>query len=69
MLSTHTREQAEFFPEEEAALYYRNLDELDAKLDRALGDRAWAARARRRAAAIAAGHTYTQRVKTMLHAL
>lgn len=69
MLSTHTREQAEFFPEEEAALYYRNLDELDAKLDRALGDRAWSARARRRAAAIAAGHTYTQRVKTMLHAL
>jgi hypothetical protein len=69
MLATYTREQGEFFPEEEAALYYRDPDELDAKLDRALGDRAWAARARRRAAAIAADHTYTERARTMLRAL
>jgi spore maturation protein CgeB len=66
MLSTYTDEQAEFFPDGEAALYYRDAAELDDKLDRALKDRAWAARARRRAAAIAAGHTYTERVKTML---
>jgi spore maturation protein CgeB len=65
MLSTYTAEQAEFFPEDEAALYYREPREMDDKIDRVLKDRAWADALRRRAAAIAAQHHYAERAKVI----
>lgn len=69
MLATFTSEQAEFFPEGEAAMYYRDPNELEEHIDRALRDRAWSARIRTKALAIAAEHTYAARMKTMLGAL
>lgn len=66
MLSTYTAEQAELFPEGEAALYYRDPAEIDDKIKRALMDRPWAKELRRRAIAISANHHYTERAKTML---
>jgi len=65
MLSTYTAEQAEFFPEEEAALYYRKPEEIDENIERALKDETWADRLRGRAMMIAADHHYTERVKAM----
>ncbi len=73
MLSTYTDEQAAFFPENEAALYYRDPSELDDQIDRVLRDAAWAARLRANATAIAATHDYRQRAKIiaadLLHGL
>jgi hypothetical protein len=69
MLSTYTPEQDDFFPEGEAALYYRNPAELDDTIDRAVNDRSWAARLRARAVTIAANHGYTERARTMLSEL
>lgn len=69
MLSTYTDEQAAFFPEGEAAVYYRHPSELDDQIDRILCDRVWATRVRTRAASIAAAHTYAARVTTMLEEL
>jgi hypothetical protein len=65
MLSTYTAEQAEFFPEGEAALYYRDPGEMDGKIERALKDRTWAERLKQQAIRIAADHHYTVRVKVM----
>jgi hypothetical protein len=65
MLSTYTAEQAEFFPDGEAALYYRDPAEIDEQIERALCDRPWAARLRRCAVTIAANHQYTHRARTV----
>jgi spore maturation protein CgeB len=65
LLSTYTVEQAEFFPENEAAIYYRDSGEIDDKLDRVVRDRNWAERLRHRASAIAAQHPHTERAKTI----
>ncbi|MBI4514602.1 MAG: glycosyltransferase [Deltaproteobacteria bacterium] len=65
MLSTYTAEQAEFFPEDQAALYYREPAEIDDKIERIRGDRPWAARLRKNALALAAGHQYTERAQTI----
>ena len=65
ILGNATDEQAAFFPENEAALYYRDPSELDDQIDRALRDKAWAARLRASAAAIAATHDYRERAKTI----
>jgi len=65
MLSTYTVEQAEFFPEGEAALYYRDPAEIDDTIARALRDRCWAERIRQRAYTIAANHPYTDRARVM----
>ena len=62
LMSTYTAEQAEFFPEEEAALYYREPGEIDEKIHRVLKDRAWARGIREKATAISASHHYTERV-------
>jgi len=66
MLATYTVEQHEFFPENEAALYYRNPGEIDDKIERVLKDPQWAARLRQQAMTIAAQHHYTERVKVVL---
>jgi spore maturation protein CgeB len=66
MLSTYTAEQAEFFPEDEAALYYRDPDEIDDKIDRVLQDPVWAETLRRHALAIATQHHYTERARAIV---
>lgn len=66
MISIYTDEQAEFFPEDEAALYYREPAELDDKIDRVVADAPWAEGIRQRALAIAANHSYTDRARAML---
>ena len=66
MLATYTREQAEFFPEGEAAWYYRSAAELDDLLDRLLGDPIGQARIRSQAAAIAKNHDYRYRARQIL---
>jgi spore maturation protein CgeB len=65
MLSTYTAEQAEFFPENEAALYYREPGEIDDKIEHILTDREWAQTLRQRAFAIAGKHHYTERAKVI----
>lgn len=65
MLSSYTDDQAALFPQNEAALYYRDPAELDDQLDRVLGDKAWAARLRANAAAIAVTHDYRERAKVI----
>ena len=66
MLSTYTKEQADFFPEDEAACYYRTKEELDPKIDRLLEDRPFRERIARNAMHIASQHTYRERAATML---
>ncbi len=65
MLSTYTAEQAEFFPEDEAALYYRDPAEIDEQIGRALQEPRWADRLRQQAVAIAADHHYTKRARAI----
>jgi len=66
MLASYTDEQAEFFPENEAAAYYRSPEELDAKIDWLLGDDALRMRIRGNAARLAASQTYDYRAVEML---
>jgi spore maturation protein CgeB len=69
MLASYTAEQAAIFPEGEAAAYYRTPDELDDLVRRLCEDRAWTARLRRNATAIAAEHSYGRRAAHVLAAL
>jgi spore maturation protein CgeB len=69
MLSRYTPEQAAFFPENEAAVYYRDPAELDECLTRVRADTGWAARLRERAVAIAREHTYRHRARAILSEL
>lgn len=69
MVSTHTREQEEFFPEGEAACYYRDPEEMDAIIERLLGDRHLRHRIRANALRIARGHTYEHRARELLKIL
>jgi hypothetical protein len=69
MLTRYTRVQDEFFPEDQAALYYRSAEELEDKLRWALGDRELRGRIRRQAALLAAPHTYKARAAALLGAL
>jgi spore maturation protein CgeB len=66
MLAPYTDEQAEFFPESEAAAYYRSPQELDAKIDWLLGDDTLRKRIRGNAARLAASQTYDHRALEML---
>jgi spore maturation protein CgeB len=66
MLARYTAAQAEFFPEDEAAVYYRSPRELDAKLDLLLGDAALRERIRRNAVKLAAFQTYDHRAVEVL---
>lgn len=66
MLATYTGEQASFFPQGEAALYYRNPSEIDGHIDRLRAEPDFADRLRRNALTIARDHSYERRAATML---
>lgn len=66
MLSRYTAEQNEIFPENIAAAYYRNPDELDDKIEQLLNDDALRERIRREAIRLCAAHTYDERAAQVL---
>ncbi|MGH9316877.1 MAG: glycosyltransferase family protein [Thermoanaerobaculia bacterium] len=66
MLSTYTPEQDEFFPEGEAAFYYRDPGEIDDVLSRLEAQPSLVSRVRDKAEAIARENTYERRVTQML---
>lgn len=66
MLSSYTKEQDEFFPENEAAMYYRHPSELDEKIQQLVDDPRLRARLRANALEIAARHTYRARARKIL---
>jgi len=68
MLSRFSTAQNEFFPEGEAALYYRSPDEIDDKLDLLLADYDLRLRLRRNGARLAAAQTYDVRAAEVLRA-
>jgi spore maturation protein CgeB len=69
MLSSYTAEQAEFFPEGEAAWYYRDPVELDGLLERLLSDKEAQARTRTAALRMAQDHSYDKRAQELVAAL
>ena len=69
MLARYSAAQAEFFPENEAAAYYRSPEELDAKIDWLLGDAALRKRIRGNALRLAASQTYDRRAAEVLRGL
>lgn len=66
MLATYTDEQNEFFPEGEAAVYYRDPLELDDIIERLLKDRKEREHIRDNAYRIAREHNYIKRAKELL---
>jgi spore maturation protein CgeB len=66
MLASYSSAQDEFFPENEAALYYRSPEEIDDKIELLLGDRELRARIRAKAARLAAAQTYDVRAGQVL---
>jgi spore maturation protein CgeB len=66
MLARYSDAQAEFFPENEAAAYYRSPEEIDARIDWLLGDAALRERIRRNAVRLAASQTYDHRAAEVL---
>ena len=66
MLARYSAEQVEFFPEGEAAVYYRSPAELDDKIAWVLNDPELRARIRRNAARLAAAQTYDVRAAHVL---
>jgi len=68
MLAHHTQEQEEFFPEGEAAFYYRTPQELDSKLDTILHDPGRRAAVAKNALRIAQQNTYLHRAADLLKA-
>jgi hypothetical protein len=66
MLARYSDAQAEFFPENEAAAYYRSPEELDAKIDWLLGAAGLRGRIRGNAVRLAASQTYDHRAAEVL---
>jgi spore maturation protein CgeB len=66
MLARYSAAQDEFFPENEAAVYYRSPAELDEKIDSLLHDPELRTRIRRNATHLAAAQTYEVRAATVL---
>lgn len=66
MLARYSEAQDEFFPENEAAVYYRTASEIDGKIDLLLNDSDLRARLRRNAARLAAEQTYDVRAAQVL---
>jgi len=66
MLARYSPSQNEFFPENEAAVYYRSPAEMDDKIDLLLRDRDMRARIRRNGARLAALQTYDVRAAHVL---
>ena len=69
MVATHTEEQAAFFPEGEAAWYYRQPEELDDLIEKLRRDRAVRERTREAALRIAREHDYVRRAGDILRDL
>jgi spore maturation protein CgeB len=66
MLARYSAAQDEFFPENEAAVYYRSPAELDDKIELLLRDPDLRARIRSNGARLAAGQTYDVRAAQVL---
>jgi spore maturation protein CgeB len=66
MLARYSPAQDEFFPENEAAVYYRSPAEMDDKIDLLLSDRELRERIRANAARLAAVQTYDVRAAQVL---
>lgn len=66
MLARYTKAQAELFPEDDAAIYYRSGEELNERIEYVLRDRELRARIRRNARRIALDQTYDHRVAAVL---
>jgi len=66
MLARYSEAQDEFFPENEAAVYYRSPAEIDDKLDLLLRDRELRVRIRKNAMKLAAEQTYDVRAAQVL---
>jgi spore maturation protein CgeB len=66
MLARYSAEQEEFFPENEAAVYYRSPAELDDKIALLLADPELRARIRQNGARLAAAQTYDVRAAQVL---
>ena len=66
MLARYSAAQAEFFPENEAAAYYRSRAEIDTKIEWLLGDDSLRQSIRQNAVQLAAPQTYDQRAAQVL---
>jgi spore maturation protein CgeB len=66
MLARYSAAQNEFFPENEAAVYYRSPADLDDKIEWLLGDRDLRERIRKNGARLAASQTYDVRAAHVL---
>ena len=66
MLARYSPAQDEFFPEGEAAAYYRSPEEIDDRIEAVLRDPDRRARLRRNATRLAAEQTYDVRAATVL---
>jgi len=66
MLARYSTAQDEFFPENEAAVYYRSPAEIDDKIEMLLGDCELRARIRRNATKLSAEQTYDVRAAQVL---
>jgi len=66
MLARYSAAQDEFFPENEAAVYYRSPEEMDDKIEWVLRDRELRVRIRKNAARLAAAQTYDVRAAQVL---
>lgn len=66
MLARYSKAQDEFFPENEAAVYYRSPAELDDKIELILRDPELRARIRKNGSRLAAAQTYDVRAAQVL---
>jgi len=66
MLARYSAAQDEFFPENEAAVYYRSSAEIDDKIEWLLGDRQLRERIRKNAVKLAAEQSYDVRAAQVL---
>jgi spore maturation protein CgeB len=66
MLARYSAAQDEFFPENEAAVYYRSPAEIDDKIEWLLGDRQLRERIRKNAVKLAAEQSYDVRAAQVL---
>lgn len=66
MVTTRSKEQQEYFPEEEASLMFQNTDELRDQLNRALADGTLTGRLRSRSQSLVRNHSYVERAKQIV---
>jgi spore maturation protein CgeB len=66
MLTTRSREQQEYFPENEACLMFDTTDELSSQISRLLADGTSATAMRSKGHALVKNHSYIERAKSLL---